>query len=123
MTRNGPNARLQSAADKLHRYTAQQVTNAVEMLRDRIAHAHQDSGSGETVHTSDIANPTATVALQRVAWTAELEDLRDAITDACHTLDLLATRAEDIQRWCNPSTPAAEIKLCKHGQVGLQGVI
>lgn len=123
MSRHQPNQRLLTAADKLARYTAVQVTAAVEMLRDRIAHAHEDSGQGERVATSDMPNPTERAGMVRHAASSQLEDLRDAITDACNTLDKLAVMAQDAQRWCQPNAQAEELKLCKHGQHGRDGVV
>ena len=123
MSRTQPNARLQSAADKLARYTAVQVTLAVESLRDRIAHAHEAGGDSERVHTSDMPNPTEAAGLSRYALGAELEELRDAISDACHTLDLLAKRAEDVQRWCSADATPEQVQLCKHNQAGREGVL
>jgi len=123
MSRNAPNARLVSAADKLARYTAAQVTAAVEVLRDRIAHAHTDSGEGERVHTSDLSNPTERAGLARYMLTLELENLRDSITDACAVLDQLAETAVGIQRACAPNVKPEELKLCKHGQQGREGAV
>lgn len=118
-----PNERLATAADKLARYTAVQVTRAAEMLRDRIAHAHDDGGTGERVASSDVPDPTARAAGVRYAASAQLEDLRTAVTDACHTLDKLAEMAQDAQRWCQPNHAGPELKLCKHGQQGRDGVV
>ena len=123
MSRTQPNARLQSAGDKLTRYTAVQVTLAVEALRDRIAHAHEGNGGGERVHTSDMPNPTEAAGISRYAFTLELEELRDMITDACACLDLLARKAEDVQRWCLPADPVQQAQLCKHNQAGREGVL
>lgn len=123
MSRTQPNARLLSAADKLERYTAVQVTLAVEVLRDRIAHAHEGGGGGERVHTSDMPNPTEAAGLSRYALTTELELGRDMITDACRCLDLLAKWAEDVQRWCAPADPVQQAQLCKHNQAGREGVL
>lgn len=123
MSRTQPNARLVSAGDKLTRYTSVQVTAAVEVLRDRIRHAHEGGGGGERVHTSDMPNPTEAAGLSRYALTAELEELRDMITDACSCLDLLAQKAERIQRWCDPGDKPGEQALCKQGQHGKEGAL
>lgn len=122
MSRTAPNARLLSAGEKLMRYTSVQVTLAVESLRDRIAHAHEPTGDSERVHTSDMPNPTEAAGLSRYALTAELEELRDTITDACHTLDLLARKAEEVQRWTNQGQ-VEQLVLCKHGQHGKEGAL
>jgi hypothetical protein len=123
MSRHQPNQRLLTAADKLARYTAVQVTAAVEMLRDRIAHAHEDNSQGERVTTSDMPDPTARAAGVRYAASTQLEALRDAITETCSTLDKLADMATEAQRWCQPNAQAEELKLCKHGQHGRDGVV
>ena len=123
MSRHAPNQRLLTAADKLARYTAVQVTAAVEMLRDRIAHAHDDNGQGERVTTSDMPNPTERAGMVRYEATDQLDDLREAIGDACNTLDKLAAMAQDAQRWCQPDMQPEEVKLCKHGQGGRDGAL
>lgn len=123
MSRTQPNARLLAAADKLERYTAVQVANAINMLRDRIAHAHEPTNNSERVHTSDMPNPTEAAGINRTTWNAELDDLTIAIHDACHTLDLLAKRATDIQHWCNPGDKIEQAQLCKHNQTGREGVL
>ena len=119
-----PNERLVNAGDKLIRYTATQYTQTIDMLTDRIAHAHYPNGTdNEPVHTSAIGDPTSSSGLARSAYNDELDMLVMAHHDAIHVLDQLAHRCERLQRWANPCTPAEELKLCKHGQQGRDGVL
>lgn len=125
MSRTAPNARLATAGDKLIRYTAVQVTQAIEMLEERIATAHHGSNSGDTVHSSEVSNPTERAGLTRYALAAELDKLRDAISDCCHTIDLLTKRAEQAQRWITGADKATidASSLCKSGQQGKDGAL
>lgn len=126
MRHDSRNARLLNAADKLAQHVAPLVTQAVEALRERLSHLDGYPGGGEQggkVHTSDTTTPTERVAAQRYTYNATLEQLRDAITDCCHTIDLLGRQADEALRDCVPESRTAEMAVCRDAQHGKDGAL
>jgi hypothetical protein len=120
------NARLLQAGDKLTNYVAPLVTNAVAALRERLSHLDGYTGGGEQggrVQTSDTSTPTERIAAQRYMYSSIIEDLRTAIEDCCHTIDLLGRMADDALRDARPDAKPVEAAVCRDQQHGKDGVL
>ena len=119
-----PNERLANAGHKLTNIIAVQMTNAVQAIAERLANIDGAGGGGErTGSSSDVSNPTERAALKRYHLTAVREDLREAITDCCNTIDKLGEMVDDALRNAGHLPEQTEQPLCRDGQVGREGVL
>lgn len=119
-----PNERLANAGHKLTNIIAIQMTTAVQAIAERLTQLDGAGGGGErTGSSSDVSNPTERAALKRYHLTAVREDLREAITDCCNTIDKLGEMVDDALRNAGHIPEQTEQPLCRDGQVGREGVL
>lgn len=113
-----------AAGDKLLNYVAPNVSQAVNALRERLAHLDGYPSGGESAGKVSASSPdTATerVAARRLILDRILDDLREAITDCCHTIDLLGRMADDALRDAQPDYKPVEAAVCRDAQHGKDG--
>ena len=122
-----PNERCAAAAHKLGELTARKITTALAAINERLARTDGYPAGGESDlrrgHGDTESTATERAAMTRHMLTTMREELRDAITDCCNTIDALDRLGEDALRYAGHAPTPNDDPLCRENQLGRAGVI